>query len=150
MDHRRKAKAQLLYADKLKKARIRVKYKLAGILDAKTTHTVSVSVSVCVGTNKIFDNVKYERSGLSLGKEHEEELESGITCSVQKKIAHENIELWWSARVYGKEVVLPNTKLDVYVGPTVHCQPISLEKDFPENYISVDYLSILSVRQLPD
>ncbi len=131
-------------ADKLKRARIRVKYKLAGILDAKTTHTVSLNASVCRGTNKIFDNFKYESSGISVGKEYEAELESGITCSMQKEIAHENIELWWSARVDGKEVVLPNTKLDVYVVPTVPCQPISLEKDFPNNYISVDYLGVLS------
>lgn len=140
-----KSKKPAVYiADRLKKAKIRVKFKLSGSLDTKTTHTVSLSASVCSGTDKIFDHFSYEKSGLCIGTEYEAELESGITCSEEIDFAYENIELWWNAMVDGKTVVLPNTKLEVFVVPTVPCQPVSLEKEFPDNYISVDYLRILS------
>lgn len=131
-------------ADRLKKARIRLKFQLTGNLDAKTTHTVSLSASVCGGSNMIFDNFHWKQAGLAVGQEYEAELESGIACSVAKDFAHEHIELWWSADVDGKAVVLPNTVLEVYVVPTVPCQPISLEKEFPQNYICVEYLNIFS------
>ncbi len=128
-------------ADRLKRAKIRVKFQLRGE-DAADTHTVSLSASVCKGTTKLFDNFSWEGSGLVTGKDYEAELTSGISAAMARDFACEQIELWWSAKVDGRDVVLPNTKLEIYTIPTVPCPPIFLDGKDESTLVAVEYLKI--------
>ena len=133
-------------ADQIQKPKIKVKFKISEqFARSNGTCKVTLSASVIGGTSKLFGSFKYEKSGLTPGREYEAELESSTTASVAMDFSYEQIELWWSGMVDEDAISIPNTKVDVYVIPTTPCLPISMDKDCPKDLIAVEYLHLFSL-----
>ena len=132
-------------ADQIQKPKIKVKFKISE-QSAKRNGVckVTLNASVSGGTSKLFGSFKYEKSGLTPGREYEAVLESSTTASVAKDFSYEQIELWWSGTVDKDVISIPNTKVDVYVIPTTPCPPIALEADCEDMLIAVEYLKIFT------
>ena len=134
-------KPAVYIADKLKRAKIKVKFRLKDD-GTNGAHTVSLSAQVNKGTAKLFDNFTWEGSNLTVGKDYEAELVSGIDSSAPAAFAFEQITLWWSAKIDGKAVPLPNTSLEIYTIPTIPSPPIYLDGKNESLLLAVEYLKI--------
>ena len=132
-------------ADEIKKVRIKIKFRITDRSERpKGEYKVTLKANVISGERDLFDSFRYEKSGLIANKEYEAELESKKEANVSIDFWHSNIELFWGGKINDDPIVLPNTKIEVYVIPTTPCPPIYMYEGCDEDYVAVEYLKLFA------